>query len=119
MPGSGQSAGVRHGAVATSKHVRSRSGLRHTHACAQNPSLQKLTAHADASPSQSASVRQGMGIVLVVVLVGMVHDVLVVVVVDDVDPGPTRRMVVVVASGSRCPRLVVLGPLVVVVTVTQ
>jgi hypothetical protein len=57
--------------------------------------------------------------VLVVVLVGMASDVLVVAVVEDVGPGLTRPKLVFVVGLGRCAGLVVLGPLVVVVTVTH
>jgi hypothetical protein len=74
-----------------------------THTWAQNASsAQKLTAHAVASPSQSASPRHGIseGMTMVVVVVIVVLDVLAVVVEDVVD-GPTSRTCVVVVGAAQ------------------
>jgi hypothetical protein len=106
--------------AASGEHVRSSSGVRQTHVWTHvSSSPQKLTAHAVASPSQSASLRHGITNVGAVVLVRMVDDVLIVVVVEEVVFGRTRPTRVVVVGPGWWAGLVVVGSPVVVVTVAQ
>jgi hypothetical protein len=71
-----------------------------THAREQTSSNpQNDTAHADASPSHVTSSRHGMNGSVVLVLLTNVHDVLVVVVVDEVDARAGPIVVDVVGFG--------------------